>query len=73
MLEPMQLPILHTTGTASVALGVSQSTLISIESRGAVGPWYRDASGRRLLAPDDVAEVKRYLAQRGRTTHELPA
>lgn len=57
---------LYTTSTASRKLGIPQNTLVSIENRGAVGPWQRDSVGRRLLTDSDLEEVQRYLKSRKR-------
>ena len=60
------LGMLHTTSSASIELGIPVSTLLSLEARGACGPWQRDTANRRLLSDDDIADVRRYLVARKR-------
>lgn len=59
--------ILDTTTSASVKLNIPPGTLIGLERRGVVGPFQRDAAGRRLLNEEDLDQVRAYLVSRGRT------
>lgn len=57
---------LHTTSTAARAVPIAVGTLIGLEKRGVIGPFARDAAGRRLLTEADVAAIREYLRARGR-------
>lgn len=56
----------YTTTTASMALGIPVSTILSWEQTGAIGPFRRDRGGRRELSEDDLASIKWYAEARRR-------
>lgn len=51
----------ETTSSAARKLGIPTNTLIGLERRGVVGPFQRDAAGRRLLSEADISAVRKYL------------
>lgn len=55
-----------TSSSAARKLGIPSATLLDLERRGIVGPFLRDAAGRRLIFERDLAKARKYLAQRGR-------
>jgi DNA-binding transcriptional MerR regulator len=55
-----------TLSTAAQKLNMPPATLRSLEERGVVGPFQRDAVGRRLITEADLAAVRRYLDSRRR-------
>ena len=58
-----------TSSSAARKLGIPLSTLIGLEKRSIVGPFQRDAAGRRLISAADLDKVRAYLKLRdGRRT-----
>jgi hypothetical protein len=54
----------HTTSSAAQAVGMPTSTLIALERAGKVGPFRRDAAGRRLITEGDLEAIRNHLARR---------
>lgn len=54
----------ETSSSAARKRGIANSTLLGLERRGVVGPFQRDASGRRLLSQADIDSVRVYLERR---------
>jgi DNA-binding transcriptional MerR regulator len=57
---------LYSTSSAAFMTGVPQATIISMERRGAVGPYQRDSNGRRLLTDEDIDQLRAYAEDRRR-------
>ena len=58
------MAILETTSSAAQKLGIPAPTLIGLERRGVVGPFQRDAAGRRLITEKDLKALRAYLDSR---------
>jgi DNA-binding transcriptional MerR regulator len=60
---------LERTGSAARAVEIPVSTRIALERRGVVGPFQRDAAGRRLISEEDLKRCAQILK---RATRRLP-
>lgn len=60
----MNMLVPETTSSAARKLGIPQTTLLGLERRGVVGPFQRDAAGRRLISESDLNDVRAYLESR---------
>lgn len=58
------MPQFESTSSAARKLGIPSSTLLGLERRGVVGPFQRDAAGRRLISDEDLDAVRTYIEQR---------
>jgi DNA-binding transcriptional MerR regulator len=54
----------HTTSSAARELGIPSHTLLGWIRRGDVGPFERDAAGRRLLTEQDLEALRQYRDSR---------
>lgn len=60
----MERERIFSSSSASRELGIPQSTLLSLEARGAVTAFRRDDAGRRLITQENLREVREYLERK---------
>lgn len=53
-----------TTSSAAQKLSIPPGTLVAWERAGRVGPFQRDAAGRRLLIAADIEQIRKYMKHR---------
>lgn len=55
-----------TSMAACFELRLPYGTFVSLERRGAIGPFERDSSGRRLLSSEDIERIRQWMAEHPR-------